>query len=470
MLVEPDHADRVNTFNLVVRGEMRRLWTSRAREVLCEGPAGTGKSFVICAYIISLCMQYPNIRVLLARKTRTSMTQSILVTWERMLKHLGLSSVCSGAGRPNRTRYQFPNGSEAVVFGFDDPERIKSSEYDLIYVNEATELTLEDWEVAISRLRNNMLPWQQAIADCNPGAPNHWLNQRANTDAMLRLRTRHVDNPWLYQNGEWTDVGREYISRLDALTGARKSRLRYGQWVAAEGAVFEEVWDATKHIVRAAPEHLRSHIAGVDWGYRHPGVIQVWACDGDGRMYRLREIYHSGKTIDWWLKQAKFIQRDFPSVRKFICDPSQPAHIEQFIMAGIPARGADRSNIRRQDILMPNPLAGSLEVGLQIMEERLRGDETGPRMFFVENATGWYDDDGNWIIGRDQALIDRGWPACTEDEFSLYSFPKGEDGKPLKEAPVPLYDDGIDAARYVATHYESHEVTDEVLAPIRMRF
>jgi phage terminase large subunit len=39
-------------------------------------------------------------------------------------------------------------------------------------------------------------------------------------------------------------------------------------------------------------------------------------------------------------------------------------------------------------------------------------------------------------------------PTCTLDEFPGYSWPKAQDGRPVKEAPVKMDDHGMDALRY----------------------
>ncbi|MDP3971459.1 MAG: phage terminase large subunit [Candidatus Nanopelagicales bacterium] len=444
---------------LVVRGAMRALWQSpMPPECLLDGPAGTGKSWAVCARLVALCIQHPGIRVLLARKTRSSMSQSILVTWERVLDLFGQGAVHAGAGRQNRSAYTFANGSEVAVLGFDDPERIKSSEYDVLYVNEATELAIEDWEIATSRLRHNRMGWHSAIGDCNPGAPNHWANRRASDGAMVRLLTRHADNPALHDGTDWTEYGKAYLARLQALTGARRSRLLLGLWVAAEGAVFEECWDAARHANRPQPDPvtMRGHVAAVDWGYRDPNVLQVWGYDNDKRMYRLREIYRSETTLEWFAAQARCIQRDYPGVTQFVCDPSGKANIEQWVMWGLPAVGADRSQVKKQDYLMPTPLKGSIEVGIQSIEERLKGNTIA----YCRDALGCYvfprGPDGNddftkpgvWQPGRDEKLAERGHPVCTEDEYPLYAYPKADDGKPIKEIPVDMFNHGIDTTRY----------------------
>ena len=65
-----------------------------------------------------------------------------------------------------------------------------STEYDMIYVQEATELTEDDWEALTTRLRNGRAPIQQLIADCNPAEPTHWLKARCDSGQTRMLNTQ----------------------------------------------------------------------------------------------------------------------------------------------------------------------------------------------------------------------------------------------------------------------------------------
>jgi len=255
---------------LHLRGAAAELQRCRAKEVLIEGPAGTGKSLACLRKCVLLCEALP-CRVLLCRSSRVSMTESVLVTLEReLLPEWHPARRDSEVTRAGRRSYNWPHGAELVVRGLDNTESVMSSEYDLIYVAEATEITIEDWERLLSRLRNNVLPFQQAIADCNPGAPAHWLNQRAMQGRMTRLLSRHVDNPSLTP---------KYLATLAGLTGHRRSRLYEGRWVAAEGGVFPEF---TVERNTVAP----FSVPGFP-GARAPGRIETWRAS---RPARLRQI------------------------------------------------------------------------------------------------------------------------------------------------------------------------------------
>lgn len=252
----------------------------RAPEVLLSGPAGTGKSRGCLEKVHLGASNYPKARLAIVRKTRKSLTQSAMVTFEEKVLP---------AGAPVRfheqdQEYRYGNGSRIIVGGLDDPEKIKSTEFDLIYVQEATELNQADWEMLTSRLRNGVMPYQQIIADCNPADPGHWLKQRCDTGSCLMLESRHEDNPALTP---------EYLATLDRLTGYLYKRLRLGLWVAAEGMYFTE-WDPDIHVVRPfeIPAHWTRWIS-VDYGFADPFCALWFARSPEqGRpIYVYRELY-----------------------------------------------------------------------------------------------------------------------------------------------------------------------------------
>src|SRR3954470_8290137 len=64
-------------------GAALKAWRSGRREVLLSGPAGTGKSRLWLQKLHFCAQKYAGCRLLIVRKTRGSMTQSVLVTFEK---------------------------------------------------------------------------------------------------------------------------------------------------------------------------------------------------------------------------------------------------------------------------------------------------------------------------------------------------------------------------------------------------
>jgi phage terminase large subunit len=404
-------------------GKALDLFYDHSPEVLCEGPAGTGKSRAALEKVHLVLQKYPHARGLLVRKTRESMTQSTLKTFEQDVVQTGFFG--DGPARSHRQSYQYRNGSELVVGGMDRASRVLSTEYDIILFDEATESTEEDWETLLSRLRNYKVPFQQAIACCNPDSPWHWLNQRANKGQIVRYRTRHEDNPAYYDadKGEWTDAGRNYVlGTLERLTGVRRLRLREGVWAAAEGRVYDE-FDANLHVLMEdLPwSSFKRFVGAVDWGYTHAGVLQVWGLDHDGRMILVHEVFRTGQDIDWWIERAKEARAKF-RVGVFTCDSARPDYIQQMLKAGVPATEAYKS----------------VQIGINAVKQRLRVAGDGkPRLMLMHDA----------LADRDEKLVEAKRPWCTAQEFDSYIWAKSVTGQ-AKEEPVKENDDGMDAMRY----------------------
>jgi hypothetical protein len=162
--------------------------------------------------------------------------------------------------------------------------------------------------------------------------------------------------------------------------------------------------------------------SSVDWGFTNPGVMQVWAVDGDGRMYLVHEVYRTGKLIEWWAERGRAIKAHF-GPECFVCDPSEPAYIERFIRSGLYAV----------------PANNDVAPGIQEVQSRLAVQPDGrPRLMMYAGA----------LADRDESLVEARKPCCTREELDVYSWPKGADGRPVKEVPVKVNDHGADAMRY----------------------
>lgn len=388
---------------------------------LC-GPAGTGKTRACLQRLHRLALDYPGMRGLIVRKTRASLSESALVTYEE--KVLGDDNpVAEGPTRQHRQTYRYPNGSLIVVGGMDRASRIMSTEFDVIYIAEAIELTLTDYESLTTRLRNGVIPFQQLIFDCNPDAPTHWLKVRADTGAAQMLDSRHEDNPrlWDEERQEWTSEGAAYMAKLEALTGVRKARLRHGRWAMAEGAVYE--FDRTVHLVdhfEIPPEWRR--FRAIDFGFTNPFVCQWWATDPDGRLYLYREIYMTRRTVRRHAAQIRDLSEG-----------------EEYEFTVTDHDAEDRATLEEEGIYT-TPANKEVSPGIQAVQERLKGAGDGrPRLFMLRDS----------LVEADEELIETKKPFCTEQEFDSYVWAKGQDGKPAKEAPVKLYDHGMDAMRYM---------------------
>jgi PBSX family phage terminase large subunit len=400
------------------RGAARDLFACRAPEVLIEGPAGTGKTLACLAKLHACLSKHARSRWLMVRKTRESLTESALVEYETRILVGRNAGIAAGPDRARRQRYTYPNGSALVVGGLNKASRFMSTQYDGIYVPEATELSEDDWEKLTTRNRNGVMPYQQLIGDCNPGPPAHWLNQRANRAAMTRLLSRHEDNP---------SITEDYLGKLRALTGVRRKRYYEGVWAAAEGAVYDQ-YDAAVHLLDRFPipaEWRRYRV--IDFGYTNPFVCQWWAEDGDGRLYRYREIYRTQRLVEDHAAEIKRLSEG-----------------ESYVATVADHDAEDRATLERREI--PTVRAHkAVTSGIQAVQARLaRAGDGHPRLFFLRDS----------LVETDPRLVEAKKPLSTEQEFDGYIWATSPDGRPVKEEPVKVDDHGMDATRYLVAYVD----------------
>ncbi len=450
------------------RGGCREVFEYRGSEVLVSGPAGTGKSRACLEKLFMVCMLTPNSRALILRKTATSLSSTALVTWRNFVIKEALATgevVYYGGSASEPPQYRFRNGSRVMIGGLDKPVRIMSSEYDIVYIQEATEITITDLEFVKTRLRNWSTSFQQLIMDCNPAGNKHWLKLRCTDGKTKLIESRHEDNPRLFEECAETDSGaikywdvpsgyvkvtekgREYVEILDNLTGVRHKRLRLGLWVSAEGIVYEE-FDPAYHVIPRfdIPEDWPRYWV-IDFGYVHPFVLKCYAQNPDGVIYMYREIHYTHRTVqehasqimslvtkevttEWYdhfnrtMRTKTEIEWTEPVPDRIICDHD--------------AEG--RKTFERETGLGTVAAIKWVNDGIDLHKERLKLDKKTMKAGFYLLADS--------LVEVDPYLKDNLLPLSTEEEYAGYIWKVSPDGRKTND-PVKKDDDGVDCDRYL---------------------
>jgi len=420
------------------RNGLAQMFEMQDDEIIVVGPAGTGKSRACLEKLHTLMLIHPGARGLIVRKTATSLTSSALVTWKKFVAKESIESGdvrYYGGSAEEAAQYRYANGSVVTLGGMDKSTRIMSTEYDFIFVQEATELVEDDWESLTTRLRNWVIPFQQIVGDCNPGTPYHWLRGRVQAGTAQMIVSTHLDNPQLFNDdGTETKAGAIYLRKLKRLTGVRRARLFEGKWAAAEGAIYDDFEDNT-HVIDSfkIPDEW-TRFWTVDFGFTNPFVCQRWAEDPDGNLYMYREVYRTRRTVEEHCETiAKDVMENLepkrrgepwvgtwtePLPRTIFCDHDAEGRQSFETNIGFPTTAADKRVLD----------------GIQAMQTRFKEG----RIFFFRDA----------LVEVDPELQDRYKPTCTIQEVPGYVWDTSG-GKKIKEAPVKEDDHGLDAGRYL---------------------
>ena len=428
-------------------GGVLEMFRCRDPEIILAGPFETGKTMGVLHKVNAALSKYPRARAVMCRLTYKSLLETAIPTYEnKVLAFPPDDPRCPVRkyGGEKVQFYEYPNGSRLYVAGLDQPQKILSSEWDIIFVPQAEELSLETWQVLTARAsgRAGNMPYAQVIGDANPGPETHWIKHR---ERITFIGTTHKDNPTIYErdaNGELTgrltERGKRSIEALSSLTGLLYKRGFLGLWVGAEGQVYE--YDPEIHLIDPFPIPASwPRYRSIDFGFTNPFVMQWWALDEDQRLYLYRQIYMRQRIVTRHLTQINKLSHGEHYVENIAdWDAEDRATLEQGIIIPSTSRVVEPG-------FKTIPADKRISVGIQAVERRLAIAGDGrPRIYFLRDS----------LVEVDKGLKEERKPTCTEEEFGVYSWQEEKDGKANKEEPIDEYNHGMDPMRYMVMHLD----------------
>ncbi len=260
------------------------------------GARGPGKSHSILSQAaLDDCQRIPFLKVLFLRQTGISAKESFDDLVSKTLRgHIAYTKLVSAL--------KFENGSRIILGGFKDErdiDRYIGIEYDLIIVEELTQLSEEKYNKLRGSLRTSKPNWRPRMyTSFNPGGVGHVfvkdryvIPYREGTETATRfIPSTYKDN---------VALNKEYIEYLEGLQGDLGRAWREGDWDLFQGQYFNE-WRHDKHVCEpfAIPESWpkfrsidpsgRSGITSCHW----------YTVDRDGRVYVFREHYATDMDMD----------------------------------------------------------------------------------------------------------------------------------------------------------------------------
>lgn len=213
---------------------------------------------------------------------------------------------------------KFGNGS-TINFMYcakdGDLDRLQGTEYDIIFLDEATQLSEFQMKTITACLRGvNEFP-KRVYYTCNPGGQGHHYIKRIFIDKAYNdgevpedytfIQSLVTDNKVLMESQP------DYIKQLEALPPKLREAWLYGSWSIFEGQFFEDFYDFPEHYIDRVGTHVIEPFEipedwtiyrSFDWGYNHPFSCGWWAIDHDGVAYRILELYGCTNTPNEGLK------------------------------------------------------------------------------------------------------------------------------------------------------------------------
>ena len=256
------------------------------------GGAGSGKSVFVAQKMIIKALRAAGggRRILVVRKVADTLRDSIYAELLEQLGRFGIRDYCKASVSP--MSIALPGGSVFLFKGMDSPEKIKSiSGIDDIVIEEATELTKEDFAQLNLRLRS-MKPNPQIHLMFNPVSKNNWVYGYFFKDGpppnTRILRTTWRDNRFLPPG-----YGEE-LERMSQSDPAYHRVYALGEFGSLDRLVYQN-WEVGEF----TPKELGGNYAlkaGLDFGFSnsYTALAVLYVCAGERRIMVWDEHYARG--------------------------------------------------------------------------------------------------------------------------------------------------------------------------------
>ena len=288
------------------------LFFDKHKHLVLKGSAGSGKSVFAADKILERCTTEPGHRMLVVRKVEKTLRETCF----DMLKKRGMKFYADAIekipqGKSSAMYITFKNGSEIIFSGLDEVDKLKSiNDITGIWIEEASEITQEDFDQLDIRLRGQTKYYKQIILTFNPVSITHWLKKRFwdYKDPKKRVRTHessYKDNRFLLQDDR------------DTLEAFKDTDPYYyqvyclGQWGVLGATIFN------KELLGQRLMHLRKPVAVGNFSYLYDGLrisgmefmpdkqgdIQVYEEPKRGHPYVIGGDT-AGEGSDWFVAQV----------------------------------------------------------------------------------------------------------------------------------------------------------------------
>lgn len=259
--------------------------------------------------------------------------------------------------------YLYLFGRKIVVVGANDMRaegKIRGVTLAGAYVDEVTLIPESFFTMLLSRLS---VEGAALIGTTNPDTPTHWLNKKFfKREKYLSLHRWHFtlhDNPHLPAS-YIEEIEKEYV-------GLWRRRFILGEWVVAEGAIYDML-DPARHLVQRLPWDLREigqvpvSVAGGDYGTTNPTSFLVLSA-GPDKLYVHHEYRYDSSEAGSQKTDADY-SHDYLAWKKahahplqyFFVDPAAASFILQVWRDGekrvTPANNDVRDGLREVATLL----------------------------------------------------------------------------------------------------------------------
>ena len=311
----------------------KHLSNSDKRIIIEQGGTRSGKTYNILMWIIfDYCAKNKGKVITICRKTYPSLRATAMRDFFEILK----SNDLYDESLHNKSSSEFKFKGNTIEFiSLDKPTKIRGRKRDLLYINEANEITFEDWQQLIFRTTGRI------IIDYNPSDEFHFIYDKIKPrDDVDFFVTTYKNNPFLSE-----DIISE-IERLKDIDPNYWKVYGLGEVGASQSIIFR-VNDCVD-----IPETATFLSYGMDFGFTNDPttLVEVWKQGDD--LFLKELLFKTGLTnrdIDNHLRLLG-VER-----KEIFADSAEPKSIEELYRMGWNIKPATKGQ-------------GSINIGIDMMK------------------------------------------------------------------------------------------------------
>ena len=254
-----------NKINLKGTPVFYKNLNSTAKIIVNRGGAGSSKSFSTLQLLVYKLLKEEKKSIIILRKTLPALRHSTYEAFLGLIEDMGVKGLLEESKQYLTYRY----GNSVLRFGsVDNAEKIKSTEFNYIFLEEATDFSYQDYQMIKLRLRAPSVDGKknQMFLCFNPVSETHWIKTKllANEPDCQEIVSTYKENPYIPE---------DYREMLEELINQDQNYYRVyalGEWGRLDGLIY----NGNYKIIGEVPNAKESQsFYGLDFGFNDPCAL-----------------------------------------------------------------------------------------------------------------------------------------------------------------------------------------------------
>lgn len=309
-----------------VTNVFQRNWDALNRKdvryIINEGGSGSSKTISIIQCLIIWALSNPNKEISVVRTTFPTIRGTTMKDFFNILRGMGLYS----EKNHNKSEhvYKFDNGSIVEFFSTDSEQKLRGRKRDLLYCNEANDLSSDEFLQLKIRTR------EKIIMDWNPSDDDHFLYDVCKEEDAVLIKSTYKDNPFLAEAAikdleRLINTDENYYKIYVLGERPTKTTKIYTHFKFTKDDSLFDSWDDISY--------------GLDLGYNDPCVLTEIKYKGD-KIYVKELLYESKLTTGDLISKMELLLKD---KAKPIYSDHRPEVIEELKRSGFNVKSAEKN-------------------------------------------------------------------------------------------------------------------------------